>query len=101
MDGRTPARLVYYKLTMSLRLRLAKYPNPLVTNGLSHPYHLDESTFTFRGIRSILFYFSMNFLCANKKGPDGMPCFAVFCVITSGAILFAHVPQKGHLAYMG
>ena len=26
--------------------------SPLVTNGLSHPYHLDESTFIFRGIRS-------------------------------------------------
>ena len=62
-----------------------KYLNPLVTNALSHPYHLDESTFTFRGIRSISFYFSMNFLCANRKGPDGMPCFAashlgLFCL---------------------
>ena len=39
--------------------------NPLVTNGLSHPFQLDESTFIFRGIRSdfsFLFYFSMNFL---------------------------------------
>ena len=26
--------------------------NPLVTNGLSHPYHLDESIFIYRGIRS-------------------------------------------------
>ena len=26
--------------------------NPLVTNGLSHHYHLDESTFGFRGIMS-------------------------------------------------
>ena len=26
--------------------------DPLVTNGLSHPYQLDESTFIFRGIRS-------------------------------------------------
>ena len=24
--------------------------NPIVTNGLSHPYHLDESTFISRGI---------------------------------------------------
>ena len=39
--------------------------NPLVTNGLSHPYHLDESTFIFRDIRSnisILFHSSMKFL---------------------------------------
>ena len=26
--------------------------NPLVTNELSHPYQMDESTFIFRGIRS-------------------------------------------------
>ena len=36
-----------------------------VTNGLSHPYHLDESIFNFRGIRSnfsFLFHFSLKFL---------------------------------------
>ena len=30
--------------------------NPLVTNGLSHPYHLEESTFIIRGIRSCFFW---------------------------------------------
>ena len=25
---------------------------PYVTNGISHPFHLDESTFTFKVIRS-------------------------------------------------
>ena len=30
---------------------------PLMTNGLSHPYHLDESTFIFRGTGSIFFSF--------------------------------------------
>ena len=38
---------------------------PLETNGLSHPYHLDESTFIYRGIRSdfsFLFHFSMKIL---------------------------------------
>ena len=30
--------------------------NPIVTNGLSHPYHLDESTFNFRGVGGIFFY---------------------------------------------
>ena len=35
--------------------------NPLVTNGLSHPYHLDESTFILRGVRSIFFSFSFYF----------------------------------------
>ena len=33
--------------------------NPLVRNGFSHSYHLDESTFFFRDIRGIFhFYFS-------------------------------------------
>ena len=41
--------------------------------GLSHPYNLDESTFTFRGIRSIFFIFSI-----GRR--------------VSGAILFAYVP---------
>ena len=35
-----------------------------MTNGLSHPYHLDESTFIFRGIGStvflLLFFFSFS-----------------------------------------
>ena len=32
--------------------------NPLVRSGLPHPYHLDESTFIYRGIRSdFSFYF--------------------------------------------
>ena len=42
--------------------------NPFVTNGLSHPYHLDESTFTFRDIRidfSFSFHFSMKLASAN------------------------------------
>ena len=39
--------------------------NSLVTNEPSHPYHLDESIFLFRDIRSnfsFSFHFSMNFL---------------------------------------
>ena len=38
--------------------------NALVTNGISHHYQLDESTFIFSGIRSdfsFLFHFSMKF----------------------------------------
>ena len=53
--------------------------NPLVTNGFSHPYHLDESTFIFRGIRNIfsfLFHFSMKIMSANRIALDGMPRFA-------------------------
>ena len=37
--------------------------NPHLPNGLSHHYHLDESTFNFRGIRNIfLFLFHFFFL---------------------------------------
>ena len=61
-----------------------------MTNGLSHPYHLDESTFIFRGIGSVfffsfLFHFSMKFVSANRIAPDGTPRFAashlgLFCL---------------------
>ena len=39
--------------------------NPIEANGNFHPYHLDESTFIFKGSRSdfsFLFHFSMKFL---------------------------------------
>ena len=55
------------------------YLNPLVTNGLSHPYQLNESTFVFWGIRSkfsFLFHFSMKIELANRIAPDGTPRFA-------------------------
>ena len=50
--------------------------NPLVMNGVSHYYHLDESTSIFRGIRikfSFLFSFSIKLQKANKIAPDGTP----------------------------
>ena len=34
--------------------------NPLVTNELSHPYHLDESTFIL-GASGVIFHFYSNF----------------------------------------
>ena len=46
-------------------------------NGLSHPYHLDESVF--RGFRSKISYsfnFSMKMKYANRKVPDGTPHFS-------------------------
>ena len=52
--------------------------NPLLMNGLSHPNHLDESTFNFRGIRSdfsFIFHFSMKIMSANRIAPDGTPRF--------------------------
>ena len=50
--------------------------NPYLTNGFSHCYHLGESTFIFRGVRSdfyFLSHFSMKFLCAYRIAPDGTP----------------------------
>ena len=64
--------------------------NPFVTNGLSYLYHLDESIFIFRDIRSFnfsqfLFHFSMKIFSANRIAPDGTPCFSashlgLFCL---------------------
>ena len=62
--------------------------NPLVRNGLSHPYHLDESTFRFRDTGSnflFLFNFSIKFMSANRRAPDGTLRFAashlgLFCL---------------------
>ena len=50
--------------------------NPYLTNGFSHYYHLGESTFIFRGIRSdfqFLNKFLMKILLANRIAPDGTP----------------------------
>ena len=78
-------------------------------DGFSHYYHLGESSFIFSGFRwdfNFLFHFLVKFLQANRIAPDGTPRSAVsrwdaaFCGVTSGAIRFAYVPQKGHQAYM-
>ena len=50
--------------------------NPNLTNGFSHHYQLDESTFIFRGVRSYLYFlshFSIKFLCVNRIAYDEMP----------------------------
>ena len=63
--------------------------NPLVTNGLSHPYHLDGSTFIFTDIRGIFFHIFISFFDEihkiSKIAPDGKPRFAashlrLFCL---------------------
>ena len=61
--------------------------NPLVMNGLSHPYKFNESTFIFRDVRSnFSLHFSMEFLWADRIAPDGTPHFAasqlgLFCCL--------------------
>ena len=62
--------------------------NPLVTNGLSHPYHLDESIFIFGGIGGIFSFFDENHV-SKQNSPRWD---AAFCGVTSETILFACVP---------
>ena len=50
--------------------------NLYLTNGFSHHYHLDQSTFIVRGARSdflFLFHFLMKFFQANRIAPDWTP----------------------------
>ena len=76
--------------------------NPLVTNGLFHPYRLDEFTFIFRSIVSIFFYFFISFFDEFPVNKQNSPrSDTAFCGVTSGDILFAYVPLKGRQAYMG
>ena len=67
--------------------------NPLVKNGFSHRFHLDEPTFIFRGIGSIFFIF-ISFFDENQVRKQNSPSRdAAFCGVTSGAILFACVAR--------
>ena len=64
--------------------------NPIVTTGLFHCYHLDESIFEGGGGGGGLggVGASMKFIKASRIAPDGMPCFAasylgLFCLLIS------------------
>ena len=64
--------------------------NPLVTNGVSHLYHLDEPIFILgaSGVIFILFRFLRNFLVSKQISSDGAPRFAashlgLFCLSMS------------------
>ena len=70
----------------------------LVTNGISHPYNLDESTFIFRGIGSKFTFsshFSMKIMSANRIAPDGTPRFVASHL---GLFCFPLSNKKGGLA---
>ena len=73
--GRTDGEsLMDYKILWSF---VSSELNPLVTNGLSHPYHLDKSIFIFRDIRSnFSFIFSMKFMYANRMASH----LGLFCL---------------------
>ena len=70
---------VEYDLIPLHIIYLIIFINPFLTNGLSHLYHLGESTFIFRGVRNdflfifFLSHFSIKFFCANRIAPDGTP----------------------------
>ena len=61
-----------------------------MTNRLSHPYHLDESIFIFRGMGGgvIILISFLDEKKANRIAPDGTPRFAashlgLFCLLIS------------------
>ena len=65
---------------------------PYLTNGFSHHYDLGESTFNFRGVRND-FYFLSDFFYEISLCKQNSPRWdAVFCGVTSGAMLFAYAP---------
>ena len=59
-------------------------------NGIFHLYHLAESIIFIFGASRVV-------LPASRIVPDGMTRFAASHLV----LLFAYVPSKGHLAYMG
>ena len=73
--------------------------NPYLTNGSSHHYHLGESTFVFRGFRCDFTCLSFYFDEISLSKQNSPRWDASFCGVTSGAILFAYVPQKGRQVY--
>ena len=58
-----------------------------LTNGMSHPYQLDESTF----ILGVFFIFNSFFDEINEIKQNSSRWNAALCSVTSGAILFAYV----------
>ena len=65
--------------------------NPYVTNGISHTYHLDESTFVFRA-SEVIFVFIAFFDEIYVSKQNSPRWDAGFCSVTSGVILFVYVP---------
>ena len=84
---------------MSLGLPFSMHLNPYLTTGFTHHYQLDESTFIIRG-RSCYFYFFSFFDEIPVSKQNSIIWEAAFCGVTSAALLFAYVPQKGRQALM-
>ena len=64
-----------------------------MTNGLSHLYQLDLSTFIFRGIKSAIFIFISFFdeIPVNKQNSPRWD--AAFCGVTAG-LFYLPMPHK-------
>ena len=72
--------------------------NPYLTNGFSHHYHSGQSTFIFRGVKSDFYFFYLIFDEISLCKQNSPRWDAAFCGVTSGAILFAYVTEKGRQA---
>ena len=73
----------------------ASGPETKNDDGCFHFYHLSESTDNFRGVRSE-FKFFIPFFDKIPLSKHNNPIWdAAVCGVTSRAVLFAHVPQKG------
>ena len=64
--GFTRVYNIFLFLLQNITLEPPQRINPLVMNGLSHLYHLDESIFIFRDIRSI---FSFEIHVSKQNSP--------------------------------
>ena len=75
-----------------------------MTNVLSHPYQMDESTSIFKGSGSdfsFLFHIAMKFMSANRIAPDGTPRYSVcLCPIKRMPGLYGLKSTASSLAYL-
>ena len=76
------------------------YFNPLMPNGISQPNHLDENISVIRVLGLCIFFQIYSKEASIKKQWRTRSDAEIFGVLSSLA-LFADVPQKGCLAYMG
>ena len=81
---------IMHSVTVTCKKHVMNELNPYLTNGFSHHYQLDESTFVFRGVRSDFLSFNQ-FFDENSLSKQNSPRWdAAFCGVTSGAIMFAY-----------
>ena len=70
--------------------------NPYLTNGVSHHYHLGESSFILgasgRTFANFIPFFFFDLIPLSKQNSHRWD--AAFCGVTSGAILFAYVSMS-------